>query len=80
MIDKLHNSDWVKAGLELDSPEICPFCQRPYGNDNIISELKSYFNKDYENALDEIKIMRDRYKRAFEQLPVIDIFHKSIFK
>lgn len=80
LIDKLHNSDWVKAGLELDSPEICPFCQRPYGNDNIISELKSYFNKDYENALDEIKIMRDRYKRAFEQLPVIDIFHKSIFK
>ena len=55
LIDKLHNSDWVKAGLELDSPEICPFCQRPYGNDNIISELKSYFNKDYENALDEIK-------------------------
>ena len=48
LIDKLHNSDWVKAGLELDSPEICPFCQRPYGNDNIISELKYYFNKDHE--------------------------------
>ena len=79
LIDKLHNSDWVKAGLELDSPEICPFCQRPYGNDNIISELKSYFNKDYENALDEIKIMRDRYKRAFEQLPVIDIFSQIDF-
>ena len=78
LIDKLHNSDWVKAGLELDSPEICPFCQRPYGND-IISELKSYFNKDYENALDEIKIMRDRYKRAFEQLPVIDIFSQIDF-
>ncbi|WP_368338456.1 AAA family ATPase [Parabacteroides merdae] len=79
LIDKLHNSDWVKAGLELDSPEICPFCQRPYGNDNIISELKSYFNTDYENALDEIKIMRDRYKRAFEQLPVIDIFSQIDF-
>ena len=79
LIDQLHNSDWVKVGLELDSPEICPFCQRPYGNDNIISELKSYFNKDYENALNEIKIMRDKYKQAFEQLPVIDIFSQIDF-
>ena len=79
LIDQLHNSDWVKVGLELDSPEMCPFCQRPYGNDNIISELKSYFNKDYENALNEIKIMRDKYKQAFEQLPVIDIFSQIDF-
>ena len=79
LIDQLHNSDWVKVGLELDSPEVCPFCQRPYGNDNIISELKSYFNKDYENALNEIKIMRDKYKQAFEQLSVIDIFSQIDF-
>lgn len=79
LIDQLHNSDWVKVGLELNSPEICPFCQRPYGNDNIISELKSYFNKDYENALNEIRIMRDKYKQAFEQLPVIDIFSQIDF-
>ena len=49
------------------------------GNDNIISELKSYFNKDYENALNEIIVMRDRYKQAFEQLPVIDIFSQIDF-
>jgi wobble nucleotide-excising tRNase len=43
----LHNSDWVKVGLSFDTKDICPFCQRPYLDDDIIAELRSYFNEDY---------------------------------
>ena len=48
LIDSLHNSDWVKVGLSFDTKDICPFCQRPYLDDDIIAELRSYFNEDYE--------------------------------
>lgn len=45
LIDSLHNSDWVKVGLSFDTKDICPFCQRPYLDDDIIAELRSYLMK-----------------------------------
>ena len=55
LIDSLHNSDWVKVGLSFDTKDICPFCQRPYLDDDIIAELRSYFNEDYEKAVADIE-------------------------
>jgi len=72
LIDELHNSDWVKIGMGFDSDGVCPFCQRPYTED-IISELKLYFNADYERAVTSIKEMGITYGNAIKKLEPISI-------
>ena len=74
LIDDLHNSDWVKVGLGFDAKDVCPFCQRPYLEDNIITELKSYFNEDYEEAIANIESKGKTYKKSIELIPDIDAF------
>lgn len=74
LIDALHNSDWVKTGLDFETKGVCPFCQRPYHEDDIIAELKSYFNEDYEKALADIENKGRVYKNAIELIPNIDAF------
>lgn len=67
LIDNLHISDWVKDGLNFESLEVCPFCQRPFDDGQIISELKAYFNKDYEQSLEHINSNFEKYKQSFMQ-------------
>ena len=74
LIDALHNSDWVKTGLSFETEGVCPFCQRPYLGSDIIAQLKSYFNEDYEKALVDIENKGRVYKNAIELIPNIDIF------
>lgn len=40
--------------MDYETNGVCPFCQREY-TDNIISDLKQYFNADYEKAIEYIK-------------------------
>lgn len=74
LIDGLHNSDWVKVGLGFDTKDVCPFCQRPYLEDDIIRELKSYFNEDYEKAMANIESKGRAYKNSIDLIPNIDAF------
>lgn len=61
LINKLHNSDWVKEGLEFQTEGICPFCQRPYDSLDIIDDLKAFFDKAYEEALQKLKTIYEDY-------------------
>lgn len=79
LIDKLHNSDWVKIGMNFESDGICPFCQRPYTED-IISELKQYFNADYEQAVASIKEMGIAYGNAINKLEPISMEQIAVVK
>lgn len=74
LIDSLHNSDWVKVGLSFNTKDICPFCQRPYLDDDIITELKSYFNEDYERSIADIESNGEVYKNSVDLIPNIDAF------
>ena len=74
LIDTLHNSDWVKLGLSFETKEVCPFCQRPYSGNDIITELKSYFNEDYEKAIIDIENKSKAYKNAIDLIPNINAF------
>lgn len=76
LIDSLHISDWVKSGLRFDTGGVCPFCQRQYSDDNILEELKAYFNEDYEKSLVQIALLRDKYQGLIDALPVYDFYDK----
>lgn len=79
LIDKLHNSDWVKIGMEFESDDICPFCQRPYTED-VIADLKQYFNADYEKAVASIKEMGITYSNAISKIQTINLEQIPIVK
>lgn len=79
LIDELHNSDWVKIGMNFESDGVCPFCQRPYTED-IISELKQYFNADYEQAVASIKEMGIAYGNAINKLEPISMEQIAVVK
>lgn len=77
LIDKLHNSDWVKDGMKYDTDGICPFCQREY-TDDIISDLKQYFNADYEKAVESIKNKGLLYGNSVKNIYIADYSQISI--
>lgn len=79
LIDQLHNSDWVKAGINYETNGVCPFCQREY-TDDIISDLKQYFNADYENALEYIKSKGVCYGESVKRIIIGDYSHITIIK
>jgi wobble nucleotide-excising tRNase len=71
LIDKWKISDWVKRGMNIETDGVCPFCQRPYTED-IVSELKQYFNEDYEKAIKLIRDCLNSYNEAIMQLSIPD--------
>lgn len=79
LIDQLHNSDWVKAGMNYVTNGVCPFCQREY-TDDIISDLKQYFNADYEKALDYIKSKGVFYGESINRIMLGDYSQITIVK
>lgn len=68
LINKLQNSDWVKEGLSYETDGVCPFCQRPYGDSHILEELKAYFDKAYEEAVQSIKAYSEAYVSYIKSL------------
>lgn len=79
LIDELHNSDWVKAGMRYSSDEVCPFCQRPY-DDDILSELGTYFNKEFEEALESINFAGARYAESLQNMPNVNLRENELVK
>jgi len=76
LIDELHNSNWIKVGLSFKANKVCPFCQRPYDDLNILQELKDYFNDDYERSIHTISTLKQSYENLKNDIPInITIFN-----
>ncbi|PLB85741.1 hypothetical protein C0T31_09095 [Dysgonamonadaceae bacterium] len=75
MIEKLHNHDWVRQGkqyYELNYNEenksyICPFCQQATP-DNYKKKLEEYFDETYENQIQELVNLIEKYKTLKKEL------------
>lgn len=78
LIKHLNNSDWVRKGLEyLPTPESenseqCPFCQEKTITSSLAESIKNYFDESFEDSLNLISTILERYKTAAEQLTSID--------
>ena len=75
VIDRFANADWVKKGLSYipkDSSaraSTCPFCQRPTITQELVENLKDYFDEHYESSISQLKTQRGKYSRALSELP-----------
>ena len=75
LIDNLANADWVKDGLSylnLNTNQ-CPFCQQGITS-KIIEDLKGYFDKTYNDILQNLTNLKDKYKEGVENTQKIDTF------
>lgn len=81
IIRELGNSDWVKEGLQYLSKRgsqentICPFCQEKTISNNLVENLKNYFDASYEEDINDLKSFLDKYSQAIQNIP-----NKSIFE
>lgn len=82
LITELKNSDWVKAGLKY-VPDIknedatCPFCQQKTITAQLVENIRSYFDKSYENDLNHLKNLLESYNTAINTLPNKDVYESS---
>lgn len=69
MIEFLNNSDWIKKGLEYSklSDGKCPFCQQNMAEE-LQNEINAYFDKEYENRINELKGFIDNYYYYFNDV------------
>ncbi|RSL33925.1 hypothetical protein D7Z54_07345 [Salibacterium salarium] len=85
LIDKLGNSDWVKAGLNYISDEIgekeksCPFCQKQTINQTLVENIYNYFDEAYEKEITELKNLLDQYEYTINLLPPKETFESNPF-
>ncbi len=83
VINRLGNSDWVKRGLQylpegdITGYEICPFCQQPTISQKLISELRGYFDENYEKDLQTLKDLMSQYQSIFEGVVAIPDFKNN---
>lgn len=65
LIKRLGNSDWVKQGVDylLNADGVCPFCQQA-APPNLLDDLNSFFDKQYEADLGELSALATAHARA----------------
>jgi wobble nucleotide-excising tRNase len=73
LIIALGNSDWVKEGLKYIKSdrelEHCPFCQSKTITNELLMNIKNYFDEMYDNDITEIDKLSKCYRTAFDNLP-----------
>ena len=65
LITKLKNSDWVEHGLkfvDIEERKNCPFCQKETLNENLVTNIKNYFDKEYKKKTEKITEFQEEYK------------------
>lgn len=83
LITKLGNSDWVKSGLKYLPEEPfeenvdCPFCQEKTISNELIENIKNYFDASYEADIKSIKTFLEEYSQAIQQIPNKTIFEAN---
>lgn len=81
LIKQLGNSDWVKEGLQYLSIEqtqknaTCPFCQEKTISNNLVENIKNYFDASYEADINSLKSFLGKYSQAIQ-----NILNKSVFE
>ncbi|WP_073998338.1 AAA family ATPase [Anaerococcus urinomassiliensis] len=70
LIKKLHNSSWVNKGMDYieENSSVCPFCQKNTVDENFRNELNNFFNNEYEEKLDYMKLKK---KELFNNVDLI---------
>jgi wobble nucleotide-excising tRNase len=70
LIDKLQNSDWVRRGMDylpdqiMHDPERCPFCQEQSITEDLLSNLRGYFDDSYQQRIEQLKSLMTEYEDA----------------
>lgn len=61
LIKKLDNSSWVHKGMEYieKNSYVCPFCQQNTIDENFRNELNNFFNNEYVEKLDYMKLKKE---------------------
>ena len=81
LLDKLQNSDWVNFGLKYvenqTEPAQCPFCQQKIDKLHILDELKSCFDKSYEQDKLKLQQIYDNYKRKIDSISFDTSFEQN---
>ena len=81
LIELLQNSDWVSSGLEFldkqNETELCPFCQQKIDKNHLLNELKSCFDKSYEQDRQKLQNIYGSYKRQIENITIESSFHQN---
>lgn len=81
LLDKLQNSDWVNSGLKYvekqTEPAQCPFCQQNIDKQHLLDELKSCFDKSYEQDKLKLQHIYDNYKRQIDSISIDTSFEQN---
>lgn len=81
LLDNLQNSDWVNSGLEYvekqTEPAHCPFCQQKIDKQHLLDELKSCFDKSYEQDKLKLRHIYDNYKRQIDSISIDASFEQN---
>lgn len=81
LLDKLQNSDWVNSGLEYvesqTEPAQCPFCQQKIDKQHLLDELKSCFDKSYEQDKLKLQHIYDNYERLIDSISIDTSFEQN---
>ena len=83
LIQELRNSDWVREGLtyvQLPNdmePGVCPFCQSRTISSAVASEIKSYFDKSYDDLTQRLSRLHSRYSSALEEIASLEAFKSN---
>lgn len=75
LISKLQNSDWVNEGLkylEQTGDSQCPFCQSQTITENLVQQIRNYFDETYQNSVKEIKSIQTKYNSLIDSIPSLD--------
>ncbi len=70
LLIELKNSDWVREGLKyMHAPkafdsEPCPFCQERTITDTLAENIKSYFDKTFDDSIDLLSNLLKKYESA----------------
>lgn len=83
-IERLQNSDWVRTGLtylsaEAEKPMDCPFCQQPTIDEKFMGEMRSYFDKIYDEQIAKLASLRLDYRNVFASIPKLSEYQSSQF-
>ncbi len=82
LIKELGNSDWVKKGIDeyvdLNQRGNCPFCQEKTLTDELVADIKNYFDEAYEKDLGKIKELYESYKNLKKNF-ILNEYKKDFF-
>lgn len=69
LINALGSSDWVRQGMSyINSSNVCPFCQKPTIDQDLTSQLESFFDSQYETRIRAVRTLSEGYSEAATKL------------